>query len=340
MNRVRLGIAVICVFAGCGRAKTGGPDADEVTIVVQGDRHDLEVQEKSLKERESALLSEQNKLEQRRAELEKIRLASDSEQRRRLDDEMAKLRAQQGEVAVKFTSLEAQKSAVQAKKSVLGAPAREGALSDLSAREAGIATREARLAESELEIARREKDVGVREKTLGAREADENGRDRALAAREEQLAQRQRSSGPQGERAGGELREVPRPGILESRHKKLLDELESRGVLIADLPVEEQPLNAEIWSARRQGDYARASDLLADLSQTVKRLKVDQRFVEQKMVRLQALRAAAKLGDSQRVEVERLLREVTSAYSDNRYEVANKGLNRIATILDASPSSG
>jgi hypothetical protein len=69
-------------------------------------------------------------------------------------------------------------------------------------------------------------------------------------------------------------------------------------------------------------------------------LKIDQRFVEQKMVRLQGMRAGARLAERQRTEVERLLREVTGAYSDGKYEVANKGLNRIAAILDASGAPG
>ena len=72
----------------------------------------------------------------------------------------------------------------------------------------------------------------------------------------------------------------------------------------------------------------------------VSRLKVDQRFVELKMLRLQSARAAARLSDQQRSEVEKLLREVTSSYSDGKYADANKGLNRIAVILDAGAAAG
>ena len=135
-------------------------------------------------------------------------------------------------------------------------------------------------------------------------------------------------------------REVPKANAVETKHKKLLAEIEARGILISDLPPEEQPLNAEIYSARRQRDFVRAWDLLAEFSKGIARLKVDQRFVEQKIGRLQGARASARLSDAQRGEVEKILREVTSAFSDGKYDQANKGLNRIAVILDANAASG
>jgi hypothetical protein len=133
---------------------------------------------------------------------------------------------------------------------------------------------------------------------------------------------------------------VPRVSTVEKKHKELLADLEGRGILISDLPPEYQPLNADVFVARRLGDAARAWDLLGQLSKAVARLKVDQRFVERKMVRLQGARTAAKLNDAQKSEVEQLLRDVTSAFSDGHYDQANKGLNRIAVILDASTATG
>ena len=113
-----------------------------------------------------------------------------------------------------------------------------------------------------------------------------------------------------------------------------------RTIEINDLPPEYQPINADIYAAKRNGDFARAWDLLGQLTKAVAKLKVDQRFVEQKIGRLQGARASAKLTDAQRGEVEKLLREVTSAFSDGKYDQANKGLNRIASILDANAASG
>ena len=80
--------------------------------------------------------------------------------------------------------------------------------------------------------------------------------------------------------------------------------------------------------------------LIGQLTKVMVRLKVDQKFVEQKMIRLQGARGNAKLSDDQRGEVEKLLREVTAAFSDGHYDKANKGLNRIAVILDAGVASG
>src|SRR5207248_8495790 len=119
-------------------------------------------------------------------------------------------------------------------------------------------------------------------------------------------------------------RDVPKSAAAEDRHKKLLADIETRGILISDLPSGDQPINAEIFSARRQGDFARAWDLIGELSKVVARLKVDQKFVELKMLRLQGARGSARLSDPQRGEVEKLLREVTSAYSDGKYDQANK----------------
>jgi len=133
---------------------------------------------------------------------------------------------------------------------------------------------------------------------------------------------------------------VPKAAAVEARHKKLLADLESRGILMTDLPNEDQPLNAEIFAARRQRDFVRAWDLLNELTKAVAKVKVDQRFVEQKIGRLQSARAGAKLGDPQRAEVEKVLREVTSAFSDGKYDQANKGLNRLAVILDSSAGPG
>src|SRR5207237_7873338 len=114
------------------------------------------------------------------------------------------------------------------------------------------------------------------------------------------------------------------------RNRKVAAEMDARRILVSDLSSEDQPLNAEFFAARRNGDYARAADLLADLQRAIVKLRIDQRFVEAKMVRLQGQRSSARLYNGQRSEVEQLLRDVTSSYSDGQYEKANKGLNRIA----------
>jgi hypothetical protein len=304
---------LLCAAAlpACDEAQSTAPD--ELTIVVQGDRRELEQQEKALHEREEALQQDKARLDGRIADLAKgLKAAADAEQRRHIEDELRRQQALQGQIGVQVSALAAQKNEVEKKRLAILPDfntAREG---QIAAREMKLAVRESQIADQERDLAQRLKDVAQRE--------------RAVAAFERQIPPEKIAS--------------KSATAIEAKQKKLLAELESRGLLVSDLAPEDQPLNAQIYTARRQGDFARASDLLNDLSKAVAKMKVDQRFVEQKIGRLQGARQAAKLSDSQRGEVERLLRDVTSSYSDGKYDQANKGLNRIAAILDASPASG
>jgi hypothetical protein len=212
---------------------------------------------------------------------------------------------------------------MEAKKRVMDADLQRAAQAALDVRVASIVSREAKLAEREGQTASHERDLAQRAKDLALRE-------KAVAAFERQ--------GPPPEYR--DRKQVPKAALVEEKHKKLLAELDTRGILITDLPAEDQPLNAEIFAARRQRDFARAMDLLNDLTKAVARLRVDQRFVEAKITRLQGARGTARLSNSQRGEIEKLLKDVTSAFSDGRYDQANKGLNRIAVILDAGAVSG
>jgi hypothetical protein len=306
-------------------------NSDELTIVVQADRRELEQQEKALRQREDSLKAEQGELDKRIQELAQGRVAADLDHRRRLDDELRRARAEQDALGRRVQQLHVQKAAVEQQRTQLTSPEeRPGATPAM--REAMIAAREAKLS--------------AREGSLAAREAELAAREKALAVKEMQILDRalMQRAAPQVvnavAREPASAREVPSRGSVEARHRKLLAELESRGVLVSDLRPEDQPLNAEIYGARRVGDYARAADLLGELHRAVGRLRIDQRFVEQKMVRLQGRRANAHLPDGQRGEVEQILRDVTASYSDGKYDQANRGLNRLAAILDASGASG
>ena len=300
-------VLLLLAAAACEDAQSAAPD--ELTIVVQGDRRELEQQEKALREREESLQQDKTKLDGRIADLARsLKAAADAEQRRRLEDELRRQKDLEGQIGVQVSALVAQKNEVAARKLAIQPATRE---SMLLARESRVSEREALLSKQERDLAERLKDVALREK--------------AVAAFERQ--------------SPAELR-LPKAAAVEKQHRKLLAELDARGILVSDLPAEAQPLNAQIYLARRQGDFARASDILADLQSAVARFKVDQKFVEQKMVRLQGARATAKLSDGQRQEVEKLLRDVTAAYSDGKYDQANKGLNRIAAILDAGDAKG
>jgi len=317
-----LGTALLLAIAACDQDKGAAPD--ELTIVVQGDRREVEQLEKSVREREESLKRDKEQLDQRIADLARgLKAAADAEQRRRLEEELRQSQAQEGQLGLRVSALQAQKVEVEAKKRVVDADMQRAAQAALDARAAAVAAREARAAEREAQIASVERDLAQRSKDVALRE-------KAVAAFERQ--------GPPPEYRDRKV--VPKAALVEDKHKKLLADLDARGILISDLPPEDQPLNAEIFVARRQRDFARAMDLLHDLSKAVTKLRVDQRFVEAKITRLQGARGTAKLSEVQRGEVEKLLRDVTSAFSDGRYEQANKGLNRIAVILDAGTASG
>jgi len=314
--------ALLLALAACDDDKAG--IQDELTIVVQGDRRELEQQEKSLREREESLQKDKAQLDQRISELARgLKAAADAEQKRRLEEELRQSQALEGQLGVRVSALQAQKSEVEAKKRAVDADVQRAAQSALDARAAAVASREAKAAEREAQLAVVERDLAQRMKDVALRE-------KAVAAFERQ--------GPPPEYR--DRRQVPKALAVEEKHKKLLADLDSRGILISDLPPEDQPLNAEVFAARRQRDFVRAMDLLTDLNKAVAKLRIDQRFVEAKITRLQSARGTARLSDTQRSEVEKLLKDVTSAFSDGRYEQANKGLNRIAVILDAGAASG
>jgi myosin heavy subunit len=301
---------------------------DELTIVVRGDRRELELQEQALQQREQSLRANKAALDAQLEELSKglKNLSTDAVQRRKFDDELSKTRELQREAALKLDTLQAQKTETLAKKNAIDPPMTQVVGAALAAREAAVASREAKAAERDEGVSRREKELAAREQ--------------ALAAREKELADKALLFGGGSGVRTPSARDIPKLQELDQKHKKLLDTLSARGILIADLPVEDQPLNAEVFAARNQGDLAHASDLLAELGKAVRSVKIDQRFVETKMIRLQGLRAQAPLVDEKKREVERLLSEVTSAYNDGRYEQANVGLNRISKLLDVTPPPG
>jgi len=156
-----------------------------------------------------------------------------------------------------------------------------------------------------------------------------------VALREKAVAAFERQGPPPEYR---DRRQVPKAAVVRRSTRSCSPSSTRAGSSSATFPPRTSA-QAEIFVARRQRDFARAMDLLNDLAKAVAKLRVDQRFVEAKITACR-LAAPPKLSDTQRGEIEKLLKDVTSAFSDGRYDQANKGLNRIAVILDAGPASG
>ena len=116
MKRALL-LAALCTCA-CGSERSAS--SDELTIVVQGDRRELEQQERTLRERQEALLKEKGQLDQRIADLARgLKAAADAEQRRRLETELRRQQELEGQVSASQNALSAQRSEVQAKRQAM-----------------------------------------------------------------------------------------------------------------------------------------------------------------------------------------------------------------------------
>ena len=94
--------ALLATLAACDDEKAGNPD--ELTIIVQADRREVEQQEKVLREREESLAKDKSQLDQRIADLAKgLKAAADAEQRRRLEEELRQSQALEGQLGVRVT---------------------------------------------------------------------------------------------------------------------------------------------------------------------------------------------------------------------------------------------
>src|SRR5205823_11685065 len=132
----RLLAAVLLVaLAACDDDKAGAPD--EVTIIVQADRKEVEQLEKSVREREEALQKDKAQLDQRISELARgLKAAADAEQRRRIEEELRQSQALEGQLGVRVSALQAQKIEVEAKKRAVDADVHRAAQTALDARAA------------------------------------------------------------------------------------------------------------------------------------------------------------------------------------------------------------
>src|SRR5207302_11091618 len=101
-------------------------NGDELTIVVQADRRELEAQEKAIKQREEALKSEQGEIDRRIKELATSRVAADLEHKRRLDEELRRAKVEEAELQKRVLILQQQKAAMEVQRTVLAAPGEQG----------------------------------------------------------------------------------------------------------------------------------------------------------------------------------------------------------------------
>ncbi|MHB1844233.1 MAG: hypothetical protein ACYCWW_05280 [Deltaproteobacteria bacterium] len=123
----------------------------------------------------------------------------------------------------------------------------------------------------------------------------------------------------------------------ETLHRRVQDELEAKGLLPGDLPPEARRLDDRIYAALRASDWNRAIDLTNQLGRAVAAIQIDRSFLDQKLKRLSARRAAsppgAEAGAGASAEIDALLEEATALAADGQYGSANRRINRIAALL-------
>ncbi|MHB8420128.1 MAG: hypothetical protein ACYDCL_18790 [Myxococcales bacterium] len=191
--------------------------------------------------------------------------------------------------------------------------------------EDALAAKETELARREADVARREREVEARERALAATAAPAPAPPPAAPG----PAPRAREPGAPAQPP------VPLHGRDEAelRHRRALDEMQSRGLLPTDLPPEAGALDRRIYGALQAGEWDRAFDLSEQLGRAIAAVEIDQRFLDAKLRRVAALRQRRKLGETAGTEVDALLQEATSLAADGQYGSANGRINRIAAML-------
>jgi hypothetical protein len=289
-------LVVLCVAAGC-KAKN---DADAAT--------------------DPAAVKAQQELVARRDQLLKARQQLQSD-REKVIEEIKQVEAKGGdtsELVKKRTDLDHQIEgqsaqlidALSNKLDVIATTS--DAAANVAAREANMGTREGRLAD--------------RERTLAERE-------RTLAERERQLAQREKETcsaapivmqAPPPPHGGASYaRKDVEPLLREARST-----MQTKGILAGDLGAQAS-LENESTRAMADNDWGRAYLAAFQLDLTVKAIKVDRAFIQQKYNRLHARVSSGKQDEATTKQLTDGMTEVMQRFGDGDFGAANKRLNQL-----------
>jgi hypothetical protein len=185
-------------------------------------------------------------------------------------------------------------------------------------------------AAAEADLARRTAAVTLRERAVELRE-------KAVADREAALRQPPPdpipATSPQAADAPAS-RAAHTAKEAELSHRRVLDDMDAKGLLPSDLPPDAARLDKQIYAAIRAGAYDRAVDLTAKLGRAVAAVEVDRTFLDAKMRRVAGLRSHKPVSADTSSEIDLLLQEVTSLAADGEYGTANRRVNRIAALLE------
>ncbi|RMG10793.1 MAG: hypothetical protein D6729_19040, partial [Deltaproteobacteria bacterium] len=121
--------------------------------------------------------------------------------------------------------------------------------------------------------------------------------------------------------------------VAERLHKQARAAMRRRGLLPGDLPPEAASLERRYYEFAASGRWAQAEDAARDFGAAIEAVVIDERFIQDKMSRLNALRAKTKLSGAQEAKVRQLMGAATRAFADGRHEEANRSLNQIFALF-------
>jgi len=189
-------------------------------------------------------------------------------------------------------------------------------------------------------VAAREADIASREKSLAEREKSVAEREKGLVQRDAEMAARWKDSCQGGSTTIIQAAPTPKGGNMS---KKEVSDLIARGkagmakkgLVGSDLPAYAQGLEADAIKDLQADDVYKASIAATGFVQAVDQIKVDKKFISDKMNRLNAaIRAKGKMDDGAQAQFGTINNEVSKLVIDGDYISANRKLNQAAALLD------
>lgn len=311
---------------------------EDLTIVVEADKSRILQEENALKARKEDFETERANLEKQRAEVAQ-RLASisqsDKTQRERLEAAEQSLADQQKSLRSRSDTFESERAKLEAEKNQLldriGKMTQTKGGLTIEQREEAIARREAAVALREKEVAARESAAarGLADIKAVLDEVKEDaagigkGASSAAAAAAAAAAANAGISGP------------PSKVTVAKLEKQIHTKMDTKGILLDDLPPSVRALSSTATTSSTSHDYASAQDSLAQMQQAVDAIAINHAFVQAKMARINRQFEDKKVSvdDGKQKKIQGLLAEASDSFSDGRYDRANKKINQIYALL-------
>lgn len=346
--------AVSLVLAGCHGSSSGDKqsalgDADsaeergsveDVSIQLEVDKTRVLQKEADLQSSSKNLASEQAKLERERAEAEeKLKSISQADKASRAKAEAVQasiteqerlLRSRQAELENARAQLDKDKTALLTRAVKPAAP-----VSQPEANSSTVRAREEAVAKREAFLAAREKEVAAREATAAQSMAELKALMEALRNDVSELKNTPQALPQPSAPIAGPA--VTKAQVLRSV-RAIRQKMAVKGMLIEDLPQGMQTF-VQVANQASGGREAQSAQNLCDrVAQSVDATPINHAFVEGKMARINRTLGAhsAKLDGTNQKKVQDLLSEATDAFSDGRYDRANKKINQICALLPGS----